>query len=519
MKRSSCLVGGVAAMLLGCGGSGGPGTPADTLAPGDDPAAPVGAAGVPVEITGLCQVSAVPSADLVELDKATLTSVLSDYAAGWMQPLHAALSGVDEQALLENLVETVRGTYDKACHSGSDFEFSPPAELLDQQKEADLRQQIADFFAEAVEIQTGTVLRLSIHQCSECTGPIGAQPTFVNASLTSEGTLLLEVELDGQPWTRTVTITRDEVAVRAALAPFGAWLDTATEGARNGTDVMPNLEGVVFTGARKDTAGQVVAWAGFSKLRVVGDPGLAKQSEFSFHDDCIGVEVSLAPPEVGSSAGADFGTFDVTAPGSTYCPSETSCGPKERTGPFGHHGGGWSLVLEQPATSTGKGAAVHVATESESQVTVGGDAYARGGLGEAGSGGEVDLTSTRGTDGYLVTFSPALDMGGALAISQFSEEMQLTLPAWLNDEIFDLSFGGDAVPSIRVPFREACPEGGSTTITGRREVEIVSGSGTLSVGDGRVLAAAAGQCVGQSLDDAATFNLTSDFWDAGFVCQ
>lgn len=104
-------------------------------------------------------------------------------------------------------------------------------------------------------------------------------------------------------------------------------------------------------------------------------------------------------------------------------------------------------------------------------------------------------------------------------LSQFSEEMQLTLPAWLNDEIFDLSFGGDPVPSIRVPLREACPESGTTTIPGRREVEITNGSGTLTVGGGRVLAGATGQCVGQSLDDSTTFDLTSDFWDAGFVCQ
>lgn len=506
-------------VLFGCGNTGAPGAPADTLAPDDDPKAPVGAAGVPVQITGLCQVSAVPSADLVPLDKATLTSKLADYAAGWMQPLHAALSGVDEQTLLENLVETVRGTYDKTCHGSYDFEFSPPAELLEADKEADLRQGISDLLAEAVEVQTGTVLRLSVHDCSECTGPIGAEPSFINASLTADGTILLEIELEGRPWTRSITVTPNEFAVRAALAPFGAWLDTATEGARSGMDVMPNLEGVVFTGARKDAGGQVVAWAGFSDLRVVGDPGLPKQSEFAFHDDCIGIEVSLAPPEVGSSAGVDLGTFDITAPGSTYCPSEASCGPKERTGPFGHHGGGLSLVVQQPASATGKGAAVQVATEAESQLTVGGDAFARGGLGDGGSGSAVDLTTTRGAEGYVVTFLPALDMGGALLMSQFSEEMQLTLPAWLNDEIFDLSFGGDPVPSIRVPFREACPETGTTTIPGRREVEILAGSGSLAVGDGRVLTASAGQCVGQSQGDVSTFDLTSDFWDAGFVCQ
>jgi len=519
MKRSSLAIGLGSLVLWGCGQPSAVGAPSDTLAPGDDPAAPVGATGVPVQITGLCQVSAVARAELVPLDKATLTAKLSDYAAGWMQPLHAALSGVDERSLLEDLVETVRGAYDTTCAAETDFEFSPPAELLDPQKETELRQEIADLLAEAVEVQTGTVLRLSVHECSGCSEPIGAQPSFINASLTTDGTLLLEIELGGVPWTRTITVTPDEVAVRAALAPYGTWLDTATEQARAGTQATPDLEGVAFVGARKDEAGNVSAWAGLSGLRVVGDAGTAKESVFDFHDDCIGVEVSLAPAEVGSTVGVDTGAFDVTAPGSTYCPYDTSCGPKERTGPFGHHSEGVSVVLSQPPSASGRGVAVHVATAGESQVSVAGDVYARGGLGDAGSGGEVDLTSTRGADSYLVTFQPALDMGGALAISQFSEEMQLTLPVWLTDEIFDLTFGGDPVPSIRVPLREACPEGTTTEIAGRRQVEIASGSGTLTVGGGRVLSASAGQCVGQSLDDPAGYDLTSDWWDAGFVCE
>ena len=506
-------------LLAACGTGGGNGAPSDTLAPGDDPAAPVGATGVPVQVTGMCQVSAVPAASLVPLDKATLTSKLSDYAAGWMAPLHEALLGVDEATLLETMVETVRGTYDTTCHEQGSYEWSPPAELIDPAKEAELRQEIADLLAEAVELEVGTVLRLSVHQCSGCTEPLGEMPSFVNASLTTDGTLLLELELGGQPWTRTITITPDEIAVRAPLAPFGTWLDTATEAARAGTSLMPDLEGVVFAGARKEGAGRASAWAGFGNLRVASDPGAAKQQVFDFHDDCVGIEVRLAPPEVGSTAAVDFGTFDITVPGSSYCPSESSCGPKERTGTFGYHGGGISLVLEQPPAASGKGVVARVVTEAESQVSVGGDVYARGGLGPLGAGGTVDATSTRGADGYLVTFQPALDMGAALAISNFSEEMQLTLPTWLNDEIFDLSFGGDPVPSVRVPLREACPEGGTATTVARREVQIVSGSGTMEVGAGRVLTAAAGQCVGQSLTDPLTHDLTSDFWDAGFVCQ
>jgi hypothetical protein len=506
-------------VLAGCGQGSGAGAPSETLAPGDDPAAPVGAAGVAVQITGMCQVSAVPAASLVALDKTMLTSTLSDYAAGWMAPLHEALLGVDEATLVETMFETVRGSFDATCHAPGGYEFSPPAELVDPAKEAELRQEIVDLLAEAVEVQAGTVLRLSVHECSGCSETIGATPSFINASLTTDGTLLLEVELGGQPWTRTITITPDEIAVRAPLAPFGTWLDTATEATRAGTSIMPDLEGVVFAGARKDGAGHATGWIGLGHLRVTSDPGTAKQGVFDSHDECIGAEVSLAPAAVASTAAVDFGTFDLTAPGSSYCPYETSCGPKERSGPFGHHGGGISLVVEQPPAGSGQGVKAHVVTEAESQVSVGGDVFGRGGLGGSGTGGSVDVSSTRGADGYLVTFQPALDMGAALAISNFSEEMQLTLPAWLNDEIFDLSFGGDPVPSVRVPFREVCPDDGTVPVAARREVQLVSGSGTLSVGGGRVLTASAGQCVGQSSTDPVTYDLTSDYWDAGFVCQ
>jgi hypothetical protein len=518
--RSGVSVG--ALLLAGCGGGEpGPGAPSETLGPGDDPAAPIGAPGVPVQVTGPCQVSAVSAASLVELDKATFTTKLQDYAAGWLVPLNEALLGVDEATIVETMFESVRGTFDKACwYESTSYEFSPPPDLGTAETDSEFRQEIVDLLAEAVEVQTGTVLRLSVHECSGCSEPIGEQPSFINASLTTDGTLLLEVEFGpGQAWTRSITITPDEIAVRATLQPLSDWLDTSSASARDGTTVMPDLEGVVFAGARREAPSHIAGWFGISRLRVVSDPGGVHETVTQFHDDCVGAEVRLAPPDVGSSAGLDLGTFDVTTPGSTYCTTDTSCGPKERTGPFGHHGGGIFAVVEQPPSSSAEDVLVRVTTETETQLTVGGDAYAHGALGPTGQGGTVDVGATRQTDGYLVTFQPALDMGAALAMSQFSEEMQVTLPRWLNDEIFDLSFGGDPVPSVFVPRRELCPTEGVAPVVARREVEIVSGSGTLSVGGGRVLSASAGQCVGQSLEDVATYDLTSDYWDAGFVCQ
>jgi len=131
----------------------------------------------------------------------------------------------------------------------------------------------------------------------------------------------------------------------------------------------------------------------------------------------------------------------------------------------------------------------------------------------------VELTSVLGQEGYLVTFEPALDLGGALAISEFSDQFRLELPSWLSDEVFDLSFGGAPVPSVRVPRRERCPTDGSIYEgPARREVRIVEGGGQMVVGGGRVLEASAGQCVGRSLADPGTFTRVSDFWEAGFSC-
>lgn len=476
-----------------------------------------GESGVPYQVVGLCEITALPKVELQPIDKEKFVEVLGDSTVNWMKLLHEALTLVDEESMFEAMVETVRGSYDTSCRSEStNFDISPPDELIGPDTQMHVRQDLIELFAEAEVVSSGEVLRLSLHECEACSEPIGETPVFVDVRWAKDGALLLEIQLrEGEPWTRTVRIASDEIAVRVELEPLADFLKTATSKARSGETVPPVLSGSVVFGARKEDDGTTRGWIGLSRMAAVTDPGLEKEAHFTSHSDCVGLELTFGQKKDGSRAALDIDDLDISVAGSTYCSSSSNCSEEERAGSFEHTLRGASVVLEDPPSDASEDVRVRLETADETTSSVNGAVFARGGLGKQGKGGSFDLTAEKGEEGFLVTFLPALDLGGAMVISSFSEKLRLALPDWLNDEIFDLSFGGAAVPSIRVPLREVC---NVSTIL-RREVEIVSGSGTLSVGDGRVLEASAGECVGRSLSDSSTFDLISDFWEAGFVCS
>jgi hypothetical protein len=102
-------------------------------------------------------------------------------------------------------------------------------------------------------------------------------------------------------------------------------------------------------------------------------------------------------------------------------------------------------------------------------------------------------------------------------ISNFSEEMRLELPTWLQDEIFDVTFGGSPRASVFVPVRQLCPEDGPDPPEPlRRPVEIREGTFSLTSGQGTETVAA-GQCIGASLENESTYALTSDWWEPGAI--
>lgn len=469
-----------------------------------------------------CATPAVPTDEFVDLDKETFIQTFADYAQGWMTPLHTALLGIDEDRVLPALFETVRATYETQCRHEEFWESLPPGDdLIDPQNQADVRQELVEFLRQGVEVESGPRLRLSLHECANCGEPIGAEPALLNARLTTDGVLHMELELsENESWTRSIYMTPDVVAVQAPLAPLAEWGDTASQSLRDGTAELPDVAGTATVVGQKDAAGTMSWSVGLSELRVAVDPGEPDESIGSSSSPCIGFQVSLGPAEQGSAVAAHLGLLDVSVPGSFHCPSETSCGPKERTGPFGYHLGDFSAVLKQPPAGSGDDVHLDLSAGGPSRATVGDDEFGRIGVGGGGLGGEVKTAVRSESDAFVVTFSPALDMGAALTISSFSEEMRMTLPDWLADEVFDLTFGGDPVGTIRVPMRELCPEGvyPYPEVESRR-VRVETGSGTLAVGGDRILEASAGQCVGKSLEDPATFTRTSDWWEAGFVCQ
>jgi len=317
-----------------------------------------------------------------------------------------------------------------------------------------------------------------------------------------------------------VIVTPDIVAVRAPLAPLATWGDTASADLRSGEVVLPDVEGTATAVIRKAATGHMTGSFGVSGLRVVTDPGAPDEARYQASGDCIGMQVALGPKSEGSLVATHLGVIDADLAGSSHCPDLTSCGEKERTGRFAYHAGNVSAILAQPPEGSGQDVSLQLATGERSTASVAGDEFASGALGADASGGHVATTVSSDEQSFLVTFEPSLDIGAAMTISAFSDEMRLDLPSWLSDEIFDLTFGGEPVGSIRVPMRELCPEDGIPgPEVARREVRVETGGGVMSVADGRVLEASAGQCIGQSLADSSTFDHISDFWEAGFACS
>lgn len=514
------------ALLGGCR-DGTQGEPTDEPTPGsrdvfESPEQPTSVTTLSDSSADWCAVPTMQSGTFVDLDLPTFVAKLADYSVGWMTPLHEALLELDEGRVMPAMFEMVAATYDKRCRQDDSWELLPPDdELVNPQNQADVRQEITDFFADAVVVESGALLRIEFHQCTSCGEPVGAQPSYIEAQMTSDGFLLISVELtSGSKWTETVIVTPDVVAVRAPLAPVATWGDTASADLRSGEVVLPDVEGTATAIIRKTPTGHMTGSFGVSGLRVVTDPGTADEARYQASSDCIGLQIALGPRSEGSLVATHLGIMDADLPGSAHCPAETSCGEKERTGRFAYHLGDVSALLTQPPEASGQDVSLQLATGERSRAAVAGDEFASGALGADADGGHVATTVLGQEQSFLVTFEPALDIGAAMTISAFSDEMRLDLPTWLNDEIFDLTFGGDPVGSIVVPMRELCPEGvyPPPEVT-RREVRVDTGGGVMSVAEGRVLEASAGQCMGESLADPSTFDHISDFWEAGFACS
>lgn len=464
------------------------------------------------------------------IDKAAFAELLASYTVGWMNPLHSSMLGLDEDALFQAMFETVLSTVSNDCRDEEPIEFAPPEnELIDAQNQTDVRTEVAKFINEAVELESGEVLRLSMHDCEACGEPIGSEPFFVNVRLTNDGVLVIEVELqEGEKWLRTMYVTPDAVVVQADLAPLADWFESFNEDTQSGDVVVPDVTGTVTAVARKDNAGGVSATWGISNLSFEAQPGQADNVRLMSDSQCIGMHVGLAGPQQAAQWAMHAGALELVVPGSLNC-DHPDCGDKERSEDWTYTLGGVSAGLEQPGVDSTDEMRLSVHAQTASTARVGNDVFADGGIGPAGKGGELGLSVDNQEDGFLVTFEPALNIGGAMTISSFSDQMRVALPDWLQDEIFDITFGGDAKASVFVPLRStACDDGLRPILPGEvpeppapyepPHLEIRSGTLEAVVGSG-IRTTTTGQCVAETTKSELELTLTSDWVDTGLTCR
>ena len=467
----------------------------------------------------LCKLPEITLGKFVPLDKQLFVETLSDYAVGWMQPLHEGLLGLDEQAFLDTSIEAVASTFVMGCRTVPDYEFLPPdEELLDPEVQQDFRGSIAQLFEGATVVPTGDdSLRLEIHECADCGGPIGTKPSYVVARLTEDGVLALEYELNASTsWSKTLYITREAVVAQGKLGPLADWSDGLTEGTRNGSLTLPNGRGTLTVLARKDDEKGMSVEVGVSDFELILAPGEENETHLNSSSPCVGFTGQLDITSGSADFGLLAGTLDLETPGTLHCPYETSCAEPERNGTFAYHTEDLAFVAEDPENGSSEAARASLVTGGSQTSAINGAHFSEFGLGAEGAGGfSVAVTDT--PEGMRVVFEPALNLSGALTISAFSEAFRLDLPEWLSDEVFDISFGGDPKPSLLVPHRQTCQSGDPAPT--RRLVKVETGTVTGNVGAGRHSITTAGQCMGKTLSPEASLASTTDWVDAPLECE
>lgn len=465
-----------------------------------------------------CQLPEIDLGDFVPLDKQLFLDTLGDYAVGWMQPLHENLLAIDEQKFLEVFAEAIVGTYDERCREVPDYEFLPPDDdLLDPEVQSDVRETVTSWFEDAVVVPTEDgSLRLEIHECEDCGEPIGAVPSYLVARLTADGVLALEYELEaGNLWSKTLYVTPEAVVVQGRLDPLSTWSDTLNDDVRSGSTVLPNATGTITALFRKQGTDGMSAEIGVQEFDFVASPGQDTESHLRSSSECVGIVAQIDRATGSGDIGIYAGTLDLSLPGSVHCPNEP-CGEQERTGSFDYHTDDLSVTLRDPESTVDAATDVGVHMGGFQTAAVAGKKFGEAGLSDEGNGAfSVAFTDTAG--GVLAVFTPALDLRAALIISSFSDSYRLDLPSWLQDEVFDITFGDDPQPSVLVPRRELCETNPPEPL--RREVRLERGKLRGTVGAGRDVSADAVSCVGETLAEDSTVQLTSDWVDVGFACE
>lgn len=481
-----------------------------------------------------CTPPAFSPAGYTGLDQVTLAQLLADYTSGWMVPLHESLLGLNEVDLFDSAFETVLASVETGCNyrDDADLESLPPpeGELLDPERQQSVRDDVSKVILDAQLLSEGEAVRLVVRSCESCAEGMAQYPLFLTARLTNDGVLVAEVELgEEQTWVRTLYITPNAAVVQAPLAQATAWQADVVAATPDVDDVMPDIEGTLTAVIRKDNAGGTSATIGVSSLSFDAQPGQTQTVWGQALNDCVGFHIGISGATGEAQFAAELGNFELTIPGSVNCDVE-ECGQAERTENWVYTLGGISMTAEQPGPSEPENLRVNVNAQSASKARVGAKEFANGGIGKKGQGGRIGLSVDKTPEGFLVSFSPALNLGGAMTITSFSDQLRMNLPSWLQDEIFDVTFGGDPKAQVFVPARELCPNTGpyATDPTdppperpvepARRDVHIKEGTLQVTRASGGDLTAGPGSCMGKTVLSTDSLTQTSDWVEAGYSC-
>lgn len=206
----------------------------------------------------------------------------------------------------------------------------------------------------------------------------------------------------------------------------------------------------------------------------------------------------------------NLGAVDISVAGSVLCDDDGNCGQKEQAGTFYFHLGGFSGEVQTAAgaselTFSGLG----LGTDS-SYVALNQDRLASVDL-NPNNGRKLSINFKKIEGGTLVTFDPALDLQVAMAMNKLSESMRVDMPEWLANEVFDVTLGGAAKPSILIPSPVCNSDGTSTT---KEQLKVVSGSLSLDATSiANPIEVAANMCLvpseSEATDGAHPFSLLS----------
>lgn len=517
-----------------------PGALDETFGKGDDPGKTASTPSLDLSGWGLqsanwCELPNFTPGAYEQLDKAKFVQLFADYSVGWSSPGYEALLGLDEEALFNSSIELFLATFDRQCRRPYDADEFPSTDMLDLEVQQEGKDAIIDFFSLATEVETGDTLRLAVHDCTECDEPLGSQPRYINARLTSDGVLTMNIEFNERArGSHTIILSPNAVIIQASLDDVSAWFKDLNADTRSGETLLPEFTGTVTAVVIKDNQGAATATLGVAGLSFNSRPGDAKTVTGGATSSCIGAHAALSAPENAAGFSLVGGDLRVSVPGTVQCEYD-DCGQAELDAMFDYQLGDVSITSAQPNAASDAELMLGIESKVASRASVGGEVYASGGPGPRGQGGRIGLTVDNQEMGYVVTFSPPLSFGGAMTLSRFSEQTRLLLPGWLQDEIFDISFGGDPAASIFVPHRGLCeldeyenpvistdegeyPDYHPAYEVERREVQVRSGSLSAVVGSG-TKTATIGQCLALSSTAEDELTLTSDWLDVGFSCS